>query len=109
MCNCRKQVTATNHITRPQVILNPNKTIPEFLAENGWVSTGQCGCKPPKNTYHNKAYDQDGVVIWANDTVMEIRKSIAIHNYGAGSRDTRVERIAGVANFQHIYSMYFNG
>lgn len=103
-CACQKHTAVINTEQVTAILFESPISIADFLTSNGWYRVGSCSCSPPKDIYNHDVLTRQGVVIWANHDRMEIRRF-----FGDNSRDSRVERLAGQANFQHIYQLYFNG
>lgn len=99
-CSGNKSLASIQRI--PAESIKPSSgSILQFLADNGWYAVGTCACSPPMTIHQNDKY-KDDVVIWANASKMDIRRLIRVMG-----KDSRSERVAGVANYEHVYRTYF--
>lgn len=102
-CRRKSSIGGTPVNTMQNIVpAQEGQSIPDYLRSNGWYVTGNCGCNPQKDIYWHADHMTDGVIIWANNSIMEIRRTNAMN-----SRDSRVERVAGTANFALVYQNYF--
>lgn len=67
----------------------------EFIANEGWVYQGNCGCRNNLNIYRNP--NKTGFEIWMNmnSTRLEVRRVFG--------RETKILGIGYTANYQQIY------